>query len=188
MTDYNPQFGFEIANQASASVAADIVADVNTLALSYPTAVQLANTPRESVLIGVPKGPGIAGVTWRFLLHHATGVNDKQALVNLWRYDGPGSPFLVASINLTAGQAIMDKHPVTGKDLGAGQWAYTDNLAVIEENQLLTLTGRKDANGIMEVSFHLRGSARVFADFKCDGGPGGAPAASDDALSLVKWW
>jgi len=178
------QMEWNLLNQASANVAAGLTANVNTLALSYPTAVTKAARPAQTYLKRIPQGSGLSSIRLRVLLKHASAVDGKKAQVKVWLWDGMSGALCVCDLTATAGTGVFTSADlnIEGLTLGAtGQWAYADTLVETATPGLpLIYNGVEAVNGIHECEFYAKGSLYLFADFKCN--IDGSNTSSDAAV------
>lgn len=183
---------FRLINQASLNVADDNgPTDVNTLLLSYPTAILDANRPKT--LISTFEVTGTNRIACRLLLGHATDASEKTAQVNIW-LGCPGVGLIqLAKLSVVTGSAVLSANPgtdvvVPGIDWsGAAKWNYVDTvteLTTLSTSFTIYQDGESNGDGFLEFGFDLRGCNQIFADFDCDYGG----AASADAILIGRTW
>ena len=178
------QGGFDEIGKASNKT------DPTAVLLSYPTALLAANKPDEAWR--VPGGSGMSNrMTFRFLLGKATSVDGKTTDIYFWFYDDDNSPVHVATLQVTAGTAVMTDHPVDGKTLpdtspATYQWAYADAISetYVSSGVELYYRGNPDQNGIVEVAFDIWGAKEIYPDIVCTDAAGTAV----DAIVLGRPW
>jgi len=175
--------------QASIQVAAAFSANVNTYKLAYSgTWATAAQNPANWPTPPSDRAPQIttagsrrvdkAGNQGRFRFLVADTENDTIE-VTLWGKDAGGAPYLLCTVDLTAGAAACSYDPITKNALT--NFFYADTI-VIAKNNVLAERYQAETDGIAELRLDLLGQPSIFADFKCDGG--GGTAGTD---GIVHW-
>ena len=183
-----PIRSWKLITQASASVTAELTADVNTYALAYSgtwatCAQNPANRPALANCHRIDKGEGITNFRLRVGINHATDAEGKKAQLTLWGFDpgNVGGPMALVVLTYEGGTAAIGANPAHGITLGATDWTYADTIAEVTDN--VNLEASTVANGIHEIVFANRGWQDLFADFDCN--VDGSNVAAD-AFAIIK--
>lgn len=196
MKEATAQENFHVLNQASVNVAhASGPADVDTLLLSYPTAVLKANYPplgnfkQPALSWRIPAGDGNNRLIMRCAMYQSSGtdVDGGTVITNLWLNNGESGNLLALSLIWTGGTGDITVNPVTQANLTGSNWGYADTVAVTVD----AIEGRyykrgvDGNNGVIEICVDLWGSSSGFIDFDCDDGGG---EDTHDAIVLGRFW